>query len=40
MIRVDVHSCLEEMLVAEPPNERARFFDFDVSKEGLTVTTS
>jgi galactokinase/mevalonate kinase-like predicted kinase len=33
-------AAVREMLVAEPPNERARFFDFDVSKEGLTVTTS
>ncbi|UCE50455.1 MAG: hypothetical protein JSW47_09880, partial [Phycisphaerales bacterium] len=33
-------SAVREMLVAEPPNERARFFDFDVSREGLTVTTS
>ncbi|MHC4170214.1 MAG: hypothetical protein ACYSWQ_24975, partial [Planctomycetota bacterium] len=31
---------VREMLEAEPPNERARFFDFDVSKEGLTVTVS
>jgi fucokinase len=29
-----------EMLEAEPPNERARFFDFDISNEGLTVTVS
>ena len=33
-------SAVREMLESEPPNERARFFDFDVSKEGLTVTTS
>jgi len=33
-------SAVREKLEAEPPNERARFFDFDVSKEGLTVTTS
>jgi hypothetical protein len=33
-------SAVREMLEAEPPNERARFFDFDVSKEGLTVTVS
>ena len=31
---------VREMLEAEPPNERARFFDFDISKEGLTVTVS
>ncbi|NQT53704.1 hypothetical protein HQ576_16725, partial [bacterium] len=29
---------LREMLEAEPPNERARFFDFDISREGLVVT--
>jgi len=23
-----------------PPNERARFFDFDISNKGLTVTVS
>ncbi|MHC4116778.1 MAG: fucose pyrophosphorylase domain-containing protein [Planctomycetota bacterium] len=33
-------SAVREMLESEPPNERARFFDFDVSKEGLTVTVS
>jgi galactokinase/mevalonate kinase-like predicted kinase len=31
---------VREMLEAEPPNERARFFDFDISNEGLTVTVS
>jgi galactokinase/mevalonate kinase-like predicted kinase len=31
---------VREMLEAEPPNERARFFDFNVSNEGLTVTVS
>ena len=31
-------SSVREMLEAEPPNERARFFDFAVSCEGLTVT--
>jgi hypothetical protein len=35
----DAHS-VREMLEAEPPNERARFFDFDISNEGLTVTVS
>jgi len=30
--------CVREMLEAEPPNKRARFFDFDISNEGLTVT--
>jgi len=30
--------CVREMLEAEPPNKRARFFDFDISDEGLTVT--
>jgi len=29
---------VREMLEAEPPNERARFFNFDISNEGLTVT--
>jgi fucokinase len=29
---------VREMLEAEPPNERARFFDFAISCEGLTVT--
>jgi hypothetical protein len=29
-----------EMLEAQPPNDRARFFEFDVSNEGLTVTVS
>jgi len=31
---------VREMLETEPPNERARFFDFDISNEGLTVTVS
>jgi len=31
---------VREMLEAKPPNERARFFDFDISQEGLTVTVS
>jgi len=31
---------VREMLEAEPPNQRARFFDFDISNEGLTVTVS
>ncbi|UCG55659.1 MAG: hypothetical protein JSU70_12410 [Phycisphaerales bacterium] len=29
---------VRQTLGANPPNERARFFDFDVSNEGLTVT--
>lgn len=29
---------VREMLESEPPNERARFFDFDVSNVGLTMT--
>jgi fucokinase len=29
---------VRQTLEAEPPNDRARFFDFDVSSEGLTVT--
>jgi galactokinase/mevalonate kinase-like predicted kinase len=31
---------VREMLKAEPPNERARFFEFDISSEGLAVTVS
>ena len=29
---------VREMLEAEPANERARFFDFDISSKGLTVS--
>lgn len=29
---------VRQMLTAEPPNGRARFFDFSVSREGLVVT--
>ena len=29
---------LRTILEAEPPNQRARFFDFDISSHGLTVT--
>jgi fucokinase len=29
---------IREMLEAGPPNERARFFDYDISHEGLVVT--
>jgi fucokinase len=29
---------IREMLEAKPPNERARFFDYDISQEGLVVT--
>jgi galactokinase/mevalonate kinase-like predicted kinase len=29
---------VHRMLEAEPPNNRARFFNFEVSREGLTVT--
>jgi galactokinase/mevalonate kinase-like predicted kinase len=29
---------VREILEVEPPNERARFFDFDISDEGLTVS--
>ncbi len=29
---------VRQMLESEPPNERARFFDFDISNEGLAVT--
>jgi len=31
---------VREMLDAKPPNERARFFEFNVSNEGLVVTVS
>jgi galactokinase/mevalonate kinase-like predicted kinase len=31
-------AAVRRMLEAEPPNDRARFFDFDVSREGLVVT--
>ncbi|MDI6448938.1 fucose pyrophosphorylase domain-containing protein [Anaerobaca lacustris] len=31
---------VRHMLEAEPPNERARFFDYSVSHEGLVVTVS
>ncbi|MBN1509380.1 MAG: hypothetical protein JW955_21215 [Sedimentisphaerales bacterium] len=31
-------SAVREMLDADPPNRRARFFDFNVSTEGLIVT--
>jgi hypothetical protein len=31
---------VREMLEAEPANERARFFEFDISSEGLAVTVS
>lgn len=29
---------IRDMLQSEPPNDRARFFDFDVNSEGLVVT--
>jgi len=31
---------VRQMLEAEPPNARARFFEFDISSEGLAVTVS
>ncbi|HUU92133.1 MAG TPA: L-fucokinase [Phycisphaerae bacterium] len=31
-------AAVRRMLEAEPPNDRARFFDFDISREGLVVT--
>ena len=31
---------VKELLEKEPPNERSRFFDFDISAEGLVVTVS
>lgn len=31
-------AALRRMLEAEPPNERARFFDFEISRTGLAVT--
>ncbi len=33
-------AAVREMLEAEPPNERARFFDYSISDEGLVVTVS
>lgn len=33
-------AAVREILDADPPNELARFFDFDISAEGLVVTTS
>jgi len=34
----DDSAAIRKMLEAEPPNDRARFFDFDISREGLVVT--
>jgi len=31
-------AAVRRMLESDPPNDRARFFDFDVSNEGLVVT--
>ena len=31
---------VRQMLEAEPPNDKARFFEFDISAEGLAVTVS
>jgi len=31
---------VRRMLQTEPPNERARFFDYSISNEGLVVTVS
>jgi hypothetical protein len=31
-------AAVREMLERDPPNDRARFFDFRVSTEGLVVT--
>jgi len=36
----DDAGAVREILDADPPNELARFFDFDISAEGLVVTTS
>jgi fucokinase len=33
-------AAVREMLTHEPPNQRARFFDFDISREGLVVTVA
>jgi galactokinase/mevalonate kinase-like predicted kinase len=33
-------SAVRQMLEAEPPNERARFFDYSISDQGLVVTVS
>ncbi len=34
----DAAAAIRQMLEREPPNDRARFFDFRVSTDGLTVT--
>jgi hypothetical protein len=31
-------AAVREMLGAEPPNDRARFFEFGISRAGLVVT--
>ncbi|MFH1615067.1 MAG: L-fucokinase [Planctomycetota bacterium] len=36
----DARKKLEEMLNAQPPNDKARFFDFNVNNDGLVVTVS
>ena len=33
-------AAVRETLTSQPPNPRARFFDFDVSREGLVVTVA
>ncbi|HSW44427.1 MAG TPA: L-fucokinase [Phycisphaerae bacterium] len=35
---IDDAQAVRDMLQKEPPNDRARFFDFDISREGLVVT--
>ena len=35
----DDAAAVRQMLQADPPNDRARFFDFDISTRGLVVTT-
>jgi hypothetical protein len=31
-------AAVRETLESDPPNDRARFFDYDISSEGLVVT--
>jgi hypothetical protein len=33
-------AAVRQLLNDAPPNDRARFFDFDISAEGLAVTVS
>ena len=35
---IDETQKVKQILTDEPPNDRARFFDFDVDEEGLKVS--